>query len=445
MATVMNTPDFFSSAHEKRFLEEQLKEYIKVKDGDSTWKEFNEWRVSKGYDSVNTDSLRRSFQQLGVYTDAGLVGALTPSTPSTQYTTETSTNYDTGETTSKKTIKLSNTQLTDPNSLLRAHGFDPTKFEIKTVTNTEINRSTDRLDTGVTVETHTINSRLVVKPKTSLSSSDIADLLNDYTPHYISPANNFDSDEILVVPMYDLHFGRRTYKGHDGEAYDINEEKENILNHYRKYLDRFANREFDEVYLVMGQDFLNSCFTGFTSSQSHFQDNCTDVHTIARKGLELTLDLINMFKIISNSVKIIGNYGNHAAFEDYMTLMAVHAYYHLDDSVSVDYSPEQRKYITYYNNLIGFSHGDKEGKRINSIMSVEQREAWGQTTNHIWITGHIHHFSATEENGVTVYHVPSIVKSDKWTNQLAYASERKSMAFIFDKDELIETHTFKEK
>lgn len=442
----MNSPEFYSSAHEKKFLEEQLKEYIKVKDGDSTWKEFNDWRVSKGYDSVNTDSLRRSFQQLGVYTDAGLVGSstpLTPSTSSTQHTAETTTNYDTGETTSKKTIKLSNTQLTDSNSLLRAHGFDPAKFEIKTVTNTEINRSTDRLDTGATIETHTINSRLVVKPRTTPDFTQSVDYFNSITPREPFTSVNSDNEEILIIPIYDVHFGRLPYSA-DAYTYSLEEEKNKIVSHFEKYITKLRDRTFKAVYLVVGQDYFNSSYNGFTSSQSHLQDNAMSTNAMFNYGCETLIELIDDFSIHCDNLKVVGNIGNHATAEEYHMFKLLEAYYRMCPNIEIDSTPDYRKYLKYGESLIGFAHGDKEHKRLFGLMQVEAKDQWSDTSTHIWLTGHLHHFKVESDHGVEVYRVPAICCKDAWTEKNGFtANEPKSMAFIFDEEGLSETITIK--
>lgn len=449
--TVMDAPEFYSSEHYKKFLLEQLEEYKKVKDGDSTWKQFDMWRQGKGYTPTNPDSLRRSWQQLGVYLDHGLVGEKEATSPlPTTSTVKTSTNFSTGESTSEKTITLKDEDLTSPRSLLVAHGFDPNKFEIKTVTNTEVSRHVERLISGDEITTHTVNSRVVVKPREGINFGEVADYFKNFrTPHVPWPwdvrTNDVynNSDELLVVPIYDVHFGRREYTAGEFKPYDIEEEKEKIVNHFTRYIDKL-DRTFNEVILVIGQDYFNSSFTNFTSSQSHLQDNAVDPQVMYKEGIAALITLIERYSKITPSLKVIGNLGNHSTNEEYMAFMVIEAYFRNDPSITIDSSPAFRKYYRYGDSLIGFAHADKEHKRLAGLMQVEAKEDWAKSSTHVWLTGHLHHFKVESEHGVEIYRVPSICVHDEWTNKNGFtANDPKSMGFVFDKDGLSETHTIK--
>lgn len=347
-------------------------------------------------------------------------------------------NYEKGETISSKEIPLTPDQLTNPSELLMAHGYNPDDWEIRTATNSKTSRMTPNGNTYVYA------SRITLKPKKSALTDvmEVAKYLEGFRAPKLPVIKKVKpTDEYLVVPLYDLHFGRFP-DVEDFEKYDINEEKDRIINHVKKYIDKFSNRDFNKIYLIVGQDFLNSSFTGFTSSQSHLQSNAIDFRTMFRAGSELLISIIDMFAAKCNNLEVVGSLGNHDVSEEQMLFMLLKAYYRHESNIKVDDGFAPRKYREIGNATVGFGHLDKESKRAFGLMQIEAKDSWANTKSHVFIAGHLHHFSVDNENGVELYRIPAICPPDRWTRDNGYVmNEPKTMCFIFDKvDGLIETH-----
>ena len=92
--------------------------------------------------------------------------------------------------------------------------------------------------------------------------------------------------------------------------------------------------------------------------------------------------------------------------------------------------------VSYYvNSLLGFSHGDKEKKRISGIMQIEARQAWGRTLYHEFHLGHLHSEQTIEENGVIIRHLPSITGTDAWHHESGFVGAvRKCTCSLWDKE-----------
>lgn len=440
----------------REFLEKQLAIYHNIKEGNSTWSEVNNLRRENGFPEISIDSIRRSFYQIGAYEDSGW--KLEPPAPSSASelsrkdddindNSNVTVNYDKGLFTSVRQIKLTNSELFDTTAVLKAHGFNPDDFDIKTVNNAKVRRvNTDG------EESYYYSSRITVKPKAILGSDIewLCKYFNSYKSEIINK-KNYDSlindsslyRESLLIPLYDLHWGRLPEQ-ENFKSYNIEEEKQKIIEHVNQYVDKFKDRKFSKIYLVIGQDFLNSSFTGYTSSQSHLQQNAVDFRTMFRTGCELLIDIINLFysKMSFNSFEIIGSLGNHDTAEEYAMFQMVKAYYRTLDGLHVDDSAAPRKYIKIGNSGVGIGHLDKEGKRVFGLMQVEAKDIWYKTNNHIFIAGHLHHFRVENEQGVELYRVPSICPDDRWTQEQGYVqTEKKTMCFVFDEDHgLVETH-----
>jgi hypothetical protein len=113
----------------------------------------------------------------------------------------------------------------------------------------------------------------------------------------------------------------------------------------------------------------------------------------------------------------------------------LYAWYRNDKNVEVSRSALARKYIEYGQCLLGFTHGDKEGKRIYSLMQTEQPKAWGRTKYREFFTGHIHHDTVNEQGGVRVRTMSTICGTDAWHYLSGYVgSVEEVRAYVFDKN-----------
>jgi len=438
-SSIADSPTFTTQEVKQQFLQKQLELVRQVKAGDKTWNDVNTFRKTYGFPDTNVDSIRRSFAQLVNYDNNGWVGQSGKVGYIPTEKDVVSVNYDNGITTSEKTLSLTEDQIKSPKELLKAHGFDPQEFEIKTATHNK----TQHINANGTSSFY--SSRITVKQKEA-KVKDIFEV-SEYFKNYQSPkrlgiaGNKTKSNESLVIPLYDLHFGRLP-DTEEFTYYDIQEEKNKVLNHVEKYIDKFGKRTFKDIYLVVGQDFLNSSFTGFTSSQSHLQSNAVDFKTMFRAGSELLVDIINMFGNLGTTVNVVGSLGNHDISEESALFMLLSAYYRNEKNVIIDDSLAPRKYYKIGNSCVGFGHLDKEGKRAFGLMQVEAKDLWAETKTHIFIAGHLHHFHVENENGVELYRIPAICPPDKWTRENGYVmNEPKTMCFIFDDENgLVETH-----
>ena len=118
-----------------------------------------------------------------------------------------------------------------------------------------------------------------------------------------------------------------------------------------------------------------------------------------------------------------------------MLMLYLEAAYKDAKDVNVIVNAEPRQYVTYGNTLLGFTHGDKVNlNNLPSIMSIEQREAWGLTKNHVWFHGHLHHLKVSDKNGATVIQLPSLAGHDRYHTRSGYVMERKGLcAHMIDK------------
>jgi hypothetical protein len=402
----------------------------------------NNLRQEYGFPFVNTDSLRRSFGALAQYDDAGWISQNNSNSVAATNREMVETNFTTGTTISDKVISILPDEINKPEILLKAHGFNSDEFEL-------ISAKNSKWEQGSKQGVRTLySSKISVKPRKGIRPylKDICEHFENYKPNVELEYDNFnrvESKECLVLPLVDFHWGRLPDMEH-AEDFTLYQIKEMLINNMQTYIKKFENRSFDKIYLVVGQDYFNSSFTGFTSSQSHLQSNAVDVRTMYTTGTELLIDIIDMFikANLCNDIQIIGSLGNHDVSEEFWLFKLLKAYYKDTSMVYVDDYSKPRKYLDIGAACVGVGHLDKEKDRVFGLMQCEAPDLWAKAKTRMFIAGHLHHLTVESKQGVELWRIPSPALPDRWTVESGYVQNQpKTMAFIFDYNEgLIENH-----
>ena len=113
----------------------------------------------------------------------------------------------------------------------------------------------------------------------------------------------------------------------------------------------------------------------------------------------------------------------------------ISGWYKNDKNVTVDNSLEQRKYFEYGNNMIMFTHGDKEKPaEMPLIMATEQPLMFARCNFREAHCGHLHKEMVNEYRGIKVRFIPSICGNDAWHKMMGYEAKRTGQAHIWSKE-----------
>ena len=439
---------------------QKLREQILA--GEATWQDVVDLRYKYNMPELSKDTIRKGVLFYDEFNNAGCIH-----TESQKYysnmdeentchgggggniykyaTDKVITEYKNGEYTSDRVVELSDTEVNDKDSLLKAHGFNPSEWILISARTSKWQQGD-----GVGGVKNLYSSRISVKPRNIPLSSDwYEEMLNEISvvhkkenPIY---SNYSKTGEMLVVALDDLHWGRMAWEEETGVEYNLEIARKRILDNISMMIAKFKDRKFEEIVLKMGSDLLNSNSEGVTSAHKNPQDNAGVYKKIFTSAIDVMTKVIEMFSTLA-PVKVEYVAGNHAISEDFFLGKVLEAYFRNDDSVKVDANASLRKYIVFGTNLIGFTHGDKEKKdEFGNLMAYECPDYWARTTERCWIVGHLHHIKERtfESNGVVVFTVPSLVADDNWTKGKGLYSKKRTMCFIFDREMgLVETHYF---
>lgn len=415
------------------YLREMRQVRSKILEGEATWSDAKDIRIKYGLPDVTTDSIRRSF---GAYDEFAANGWV--SEPKETFATQKETvclNSD-GSKTSEKIVALSKDEINNRESLLRAHGYDPVYYELVSAKSSIWQQGDGKGGTK-----NLYSSKVTVKPTaTGIDLEDIKSHFEEFkTPYkdliHFSKEKPFGKS-VVFLNFCDIHFGRISEIGETGNSYNMQIARENMLKVAGDFVKETNFEETEYVVMQIGQDYFNSSFTGYATSQSHLQDNATTFNTIFKKGVESLIETIEL--VASGArvpVKVIFVSGNHSRFEEAVMSLVLKAYYRDSEVVTVDESPYPRKYIAYGNTCVGMTHGSDEKDRLQGLMQVENPDGWASSKYRYWLCGHLHHndWALRENFGVSIFTLSAMTKMDNWTVKSGYTMTNAGCtAFVFD-------------
>lgn len=250
----------------------------------------------------------------------------------------------------------------------------------------------------------------------------------------VSPIKRVRSGLMLEVPIVDLHLSKLAWEPETGENYDSKIAERRFMDVISDIVDRTQNHTFEQIVFPVGNDFFNFNDIYGNTTQGTQQDNDSRWQKMYMKGNELLIAAIDTLSQIA-PVRVFQIPGNHDTQVSWYAVFNLASWYRNNENVCVDTRPNARKYVEFGKCLIGFTHGDKERKRIFGNMQIEAPEAWGRTLFREWHLGHLHSEQVKEEHGVKVRNLSSVTATDSWHYTSGYVGAiATSQSFVWDKE-----------
>jgi predicted phosphodiesterase len=124
--------------------------------------------------------------------------------------------------------------------------------------------------------------------------------------------------------------------------------------------------------------------------------------------------------------------GNHDRTTSWYLCRTLEEHFRASRHVTVDASPNRRKYTRWGVTLIASTHGEKEDHRsLPTIMAQEAPRYWADTSERVWLLGHTHQRktqATTPVNtvdGVELRTMISPAGRDAWHHEMGYIGGRK--------------------
>ncbi|GEM48662.1 hypothetical protein [Deinococcus cellulosilyticus] len=268
----------------------------------------------------------------------------------------------------------------------------------------------------------------------------LLDHLSSSVPKYEVPRLNLKPARkpyCLVIPPYDLHFGKGAWIDETGTHYSRDEAAKLLTEKTSELLDLASvHGRPDKVIFPVGSDFFNSdnYFGGTTKGTP--QDNDGTAVRILTEGCELLANTADLVRQVCKDVEFLEVRGNHDYNSTISGLLYLRAWFRNTKGVTFQTHHRDRVYTVYGLNLMGFTHGDgAKIKELPALMAGEAREAWGRTLHRVWYTGHLHEEKSGNPGGVLWYQIPSLSGVDRWHDKKGYTLARRAMqAFMLDQE-----------
>lgn len=355
----------------------------------------------------------------------------------------------------KTEIHLTEDEAASPTKIMQKMGLDPFLWEVISckitdggwdvtlkIENSEKNGSDyyKKTSTPQTVRNRKYSVILTVKPLgDNLTFPQILDAFKELEPVTLSRQDYKDIPSntglLFELPMMDFHLGKLSWLEETRQDYDL-KIAEKL---WRKVILDLINKalsfgEIEKIIFPVGQDFFHFDTPRGTTTAGTQLDTDTRWQKMFRKGVELLVWAIEELVKIA-PVEVMWIPGNHDQMLSYAAVIGLYQRYYESQNVTVNTFATPRKYILFGKNLIGYSHGDKEGKRLQGLMQIEAPDLWGKSIFREFHIGHLHTEMTVTNNGIIFRQISSITASDAWHGENGFlGSTRQAQAFIWDKE-----------
>ena len=356
----------------------------------------------------------------------------------------------------KQDVYLTPEEAVSPSKIMQKMGFDPMLWEVVSckvingswdvamkMVNTEVDgKKVVRKSKPLINKNRKYSITLTVKPLGgNLTFPQILSAFQELEPanlveYVYDKDTNQNGSFLFELPIMDFHLGKLSWSGETGQAdYDL--KLAEML--WRKTVDDLIVKalgfgDIEKIIFPVGQDFFHFDTPRTTTTAGTQMDSDTRWEKMFVKGIELLVWAIEKLRKIA-PVEVLWIPGNHDQMLSYAATVGLSQRYSNINSVTVDLSATPRKYRLFGKNLIGYSHGEKEGKRLEGLMQVEAPELWGKSVFREFHMGHLHTELTKTNNGIIFRRISAITATDSWHVENGFiGSVRQAQAFIWDKE-----------
>lgn len=323
----------------------------------------------------------------------------------------------------------------------------PASELFETLTHSQPQSKEDKDETEWQVERKWVKgpegSQLMVRKEPQIDyKKEFQDFINSYKTKPFTPKRIISGKKLAVVCAFDLHCGKIAFHKYTGNTDNL-KEQEKYREEFSKLIDFLRTQDLEHIYLPIGNDLFNVDDTRLTTTKGTNQDNTKDLHGMFQLGLNLMTETIDTLLQIC-PVTVILVPGNHATNTETYLALSIESIYRNNQNVFVDTRPILRKYYGWYNNLIGFAHGELPLKKYVELLPYEARPFFS-SCDHIEMLVGDKHIEETFKNhvvdgvGLTVRRLAALTKTDVWHHQNGFSlSKRRSYVLIYDKNNGLE-------
>lgn len=324
-----------------------------------------------------------------------------------------------GSQTSITRIQMTSEQAKDPDFVLRAHGFDSTKWDIISLKNNFWqmgSKDSDPVDL--------YQSKVTVKPRVvKFNVDDLIETLNRNVKP-IEVKNIQQGETSLVISLFDLHFGIT---------------KLNMLKSHINQIGNILKKGYKRVEIIVGGDVLHSDFITKTQTSSNTQLDHVKTIKALNEAESFISTIIEMSLQYSPTVEVKAVSGNHDTDSQYLFIWGMSKKY---PQVEFDNELNTERLAFSFDKVgIMVAHGNLALKRLPMLFANEYPDIWARSRYRMVASGHFHTEKKTDVDGVMMWQFGTTKPNDPYEKANGYTMGRKHLQLLeFCKERLLATY-----
>ena len=311
-----------------------------------------------------------------------------------------------------------------PRTMLTLTGYDPDKFDlISSQYKVYEQHSTE----DGTVPQYSITVK--VKPKDDISVSELYGIINRNVKQTRLERTSGTLKRMLVIPLYDLHFGINSY--------------DNMKPYLDEILTIINSHPFEKIVIETGGDLLHSDFLKKTQTVKNTQLDHADMFKAWEDAAHFIKDIIEASIENSETTELYAIGGNHDFDLQWAFIEMIKARY---PQLNVFNPGTYRQVFTYGQVSIMMAHGDTAKARLSQLFANEYPVEW---SNSVWREvhwGHFHTETVKDEGGTIQRQFGTPKPSDGYEIKNGFTMNSKTLKLLeYDVNGLLAEYNIKGK
>jgi len=254
--------------------------------------------------------------------------------------------------------------------------------------------------------------------------------------NYLKRDGVSDNEKLVEISVPDLHLAKLCWsKETTNRDYDIKISANDFREANYSLFDRAKALGITRVLLPIGNDIFNSDNLQGTTTAGTPQAQSEDSRwqKTFSVGCDLVKEVVERFAV-EFPVDVVIVAGNHDKERCYYLGQFLGAWFHNHPNVTINNAPSVRKYYSFGDVLLGFTHGHEEKlSDLPLTMATEKPTEWATAKCKEWHVGHTHTEISKEYKGTKVRVLPSLCPPDEWMTSKGYIGNvQTAQAFIYD-------------
>ena len=309
-----------------------------------------------------------------------------------------------------------------PRTMLELTGYDPDKFDL--ISSQYKVYEQHSTEDGI-VPQYSITVK--VKPKSDISVSELTSIINHDVKQKRLNRTSGTLKHMLVVPLFDLHFGINSYK--------------KMVPYLDEILAIINSHPFEKIVIEAGGDLLHSDFLATTKTVKCTQLDHVDMIGAWEDAARFVKDIVETSIENSENTELRAIGGNHDFDVSWAFVEMIKARY---PQLDVFNPGTYRQVFTYGRVGILLAHGDTAKAKLPALFANEYPEEWASSVWREVHTGH-YHAEVVKDAGGTIQHQFSTPKpSDSYEQKNGFTMNSKVLKILeYDVNGLIAEYTIK--